>query len=262
MAAKQLTSPRAAVRGVPVFMYHDLCVASSAQERYTASLTAFREHLSWLRDTGFTVAPLTGLDASVSRSVVLTFDDGLASGYELALPVLLNHQMSATFFVSTALIGSAGYLTWSQLREMSAAGMTIGSHGHQHIDHTGLSPAIAERELRTSCVELEDQLGVAATTFSAPYGFLNHALTSAARRAGFLHVCSSQPWVATSPTSVIPRLAIYNDTSLSEFASLAACSFLPLFKRRARTALLHLPKQLLLRTSPRKLGVNVHQEAK
>jgi hypothetical protein len=109
---------------------------------------------------------------------------------------------------------------------------------------------------------LEDRLGMAATTFSAPYGFLNRALTSAAREAGFSHICSSLPWLATPQADVFSRLAIYGDTTLAEFSSLALRNAWPLLARRTRNALLHLPKQLLRRTAPGKLGVNVGEVEK
>jgi len=263
MAAHQLTSSRFAIRGVPVFMYHDLCAASASDERYTTPLPVFKEHLSFLREQEFDVQDLPALNVnSNNRSVVLTFDDGLASHYQLAFPALLEHELTATFFVTTALVESSGYLTWNQLREMSAAGMTIGSHGREHIDYTGLPPASAERELQSSRLALEDHLGKPASTFSAPYGFLNHALTGAARDAGFRWICSSHPWLATADASVISRLAVYHDTDLTHFSALANRNALPLLARRARNALLHLPKQLLLRTSPRRLGVHVGQEVK
>jgi peptidoglycan/xylan/chitin deacetylase (PgdA/CDA1 family) len=263
MAAQQLIASRFAVSGVPVFMYHDLCVSPTTEERYTTPLRIFREHLAFLREQQFAVRPICEFAAGLSeRKVVLTFDDGLASHYDLALPALLEEQLSATFFVTTGLIDSPGYLTWKQLREMSAAGMTIGSHGHRHIDHTGLALHVAQSDLLRSRTELEDHLGTRATTFSAPYGFLNNALTLAARKAGFLHICSSQPWLATPEEELISRLAVYCDTSLAEFRALATRCAWPLIARRTRNAVLHLPKQILLRTSPRKLGVNVGEETK
>ncbi len=261
MAAQQLTAPRFAVRGVPVFMYHDLCASPSTNERYTTPLPIFREHLAFLCEQEFAVQRLSEFAAGLSeRNVVLTFDDGLASHYDLALPALLEQQMSATFFVTTALIDTPGYLTWKQLREMSASGMTIGSHGHRHIDYTGLPLDVAKSELLHSRTELEDHLGTRATAFSAPYGFLSDALTLATRQAGFLHICSSQPWLATPEADVISRLAVYCDTSLAAFSALATRCAWPLIARRTRNAVLYLPKQILLRTSPRKLGVNVDED--
>lgn len=262
MAASKLILSHFALAGVPVFMYHDLCASPTADERYTTPLPKFRSHLRFLQEQQFAVRQLPEFATEpAARSVVLTFDDGLANHYQLALPALIEQGMCATFFVTTALVGAAGYLTWLQLREMSAAGMIIGSHGHRHIDYTGLPIFAAQSELQRSRDELEEHLGKQATTFSAPYGFLSPAITEAAHNAGFRHIFSSLPWLATREAGVISRLAVYHDMKLAEFAALATRSAWPLIMRRTRNALLHLPKQLLLRKSPGKLGVNVGQEA-
>jgi peptidoglycan/xylan/chitin deacetylase (PgdA/CDA1 family) len=226
-------------------------------------LALFLEHLVFLREQQFTAAELASLRAvSHDRSTVLTFDDGLARQYELAFPALQEQRMPATFFVTTSLVETPGYMTWSQLREMSAAGMTIGSHGDRHIDYTGLTPQEAEAELLRSRLALEDALGKEADTFSAPYGFIHSALRNAARRAGFRHICSSRPWLAAPADRDIPRLAVYKTTGLDEFSALALRRALPILTRRTRDALLHLPKQFLLHTSPQRLGVNVSGGAK
>ncbi len=261
MAARELISSRFAVPGVPVFMYHDVCAGPDSEDRYTLPLARFCEHLSFLRGHGFAVKNLPALTKDCGRqNVVLTFDDGLSSHYERAFPALLERGMLGTFFVSTALIDSPGYLTWSQMREMSEAGMTFGSHGREHIDYSGMEATRAQSELYRSRAELEGALGKSISVFSAPYGFLNRAMIECAREAGFHWICTSHPWVASANSTVVPRLVIYNDTDLSRFSALANRSALPLLARRARNALLHLPKQILRRTLPERLLVRAPQE--
>ncbi len=261
MAAHELSFPRFAMPGVPVFMYHDVCASPTAGDRYTLPVAMFGEHLSFLREQGFAVEDLPAQAGNSSaRRVVLTFDDGLSSHYERVFPALLERGLTATFFVTTALLDSFGYLSWSQLREMSEAGMTIGSHGREHIDYSRLQAAAARRELDGSRVALEDRLGRQVSAFSAPYGFLSRSLIESARQAGFHWICSSIPWLAAADTTVVPRLAVYHVTDLPRFAALARGSALPLLVRRTRNAVLYIPKQLLQRTAPEILGVRVRQE--
>ena len=263
MAADKLSHALVALRGIPVFMYHNLCAGAASGDRYTVPLALFQRHLAFLRQQHFTVTDLASLaGARHTRSVVLTFDDGLARQYELAFAALQSHGMTATFFVSTSLVGLPGYMSWSQLREMQAAGMTIGSHGDRHIHYTGLTLPQAEAELRRSRIVMEDALGQPAVAFSAPYGFIHHALVSAARRAGFQQICTSLPWLADATGESIPRLAVYNRTELAKFSALALRSAGPILARRTRNALLHLPKQFLLHVWPQRLGVSVGGGAK
>lgn len=62
--------------------------------------------LSWLRDA-FNVMPLDRAVAALAegrlpaRAAAITFDDGYADNYTVALPLLQKHQMNATFFVAT-----------------------------------------------------------------------------------------------------------------------------------------------------------------
>ena len=49
-----------------------------------------------------------------------------------AFPALIELGLRATFFVVPTLVGTPGYVTWAQLREMAAAGMEIGSHSLTH----------------------------------------------------------------------------------------------------------------------------------
>jgi peptidoglycan/xylan/chitin deacetylase (PgdA/CDA1 family) len=254
------------VPGTPVFLYHDVSPCPASEDRYAVNEANFREHLSFLRAQGFAVADLPALmETATGRRAIITFDDGLGSHYGCVFPALLDHGFTATFFVSTALIDSPGYVSWSQLREMSSAGMTIGSHGREHVDYSALGSTLATRELAQSRMALEDALGKPAATFSAPYGFLNRSLIESARQAGFSWICSSHPWLASAASAPlgrpISRLAIYKNTDLRAFSELANGSALPLLARRARNAVLYLPKQFLLRTSPQRLGVRVHQEA-
>jgi peptidoglycan/xylan/chitin deacetylase (PgdA/CDA1 family) len=222
-----------------------------------------REQLSFLRNQKFCVENLpTPAGEASGRSAVLTFDDGVSSHYESVFPTLLEYGLTGTFFVTTALTGSTGYLNWNQLREMSAAGMTIGSHGRDHIDYSRLQPAIALRRLQDSRLELEDELGVPVSSFAAPYGALGSSLIKAVRRAGFQRIYSSTPWLASGDSAVISRLAIYRDTDIQRFSTLATRSVFPLLARRTRSVFLYLPKQLVLRACPERLRGPGHQEAR
>ncbi|HEX8925215.1 MAG TPA: polysaccharide deacetylase family protein [Terriglobales bacterium] len=262
MAARQLAARRFAITGTPVLMYHDVS-ASSPRDRWAVTLSNFSEQLAALREAGFSSTDFDCMaEGSSDRCVVLTFDDGIASHYDHVFPALVEGDYRATFFVSTALVGNPGYLTCSQIREMSDAGMQFGSHGHFHTDYSCLEPSIALHQLRGSRCSLEDVISKPITSFSAPYGFLSNALLECARSAGFEHVYSSRPWLATTRNAVIPRIAIYSDTSIPELLAIVEGELAPILSRLARHALLYAPKQLLLRAWPHGLGVNVQETAR
>ncbi len=130
------------------------------------------------------------------RSVVLTFDDGYASHFELVAPLLVRYRFSGTFFISADLVGRPGYMSWDQLRKLAFLGMEIGSHGLSHTPLTQLSPSELARELVTSKRRLEDELGLPVRALAAPGGCWNQAVAEAVTQAGY-----EAAWVSTIGTN-------------------------------------------------------------
>lgn len=65
--------------------------------------------------------------------VVITFDDGWADNFTYAYPILKNHGLRGTIFISTNLISDkkGDYITWDQINLMKPV-FQIESHGHSH----------------------------------------------------------------------------------------------------------------------------------
>jgi peptidoglycan/xylan/chitin deacetylase (PgdA/CDA1 family) len=122
---------------------------------------------------------------SRDHHVVLTFDDGLASDYQTALPLLKEHGLQGVFFVSAANVGVRGYTNPAQLREMAAAGMEIASHGWRHEYLTAMSRAEARREIVESKDRLEQVLGREVVSFAPVGGHFRPWMIAAAADAGY-----------------------------------------------------------------------------
>ena len=111
----------------------------------TVSSRAFR---AWQR----------GGNALPERAVVLTFDHGYASHFDLATSLLLRHHFSGTFFMTVERVGQAGYMTWEQLRKLVFLGMEIGSRGLSAEPLTRLSRPQLDETLAESKRLLEQRL--------------------------------------------------------------------------------------------------------
>ncbi len=59
------------------------------------------------------------------RSVVVTFDDGYVDNFEVALPLLRQHQVPATLFVTTCNIGTDREFWWDRLETLLLATGTL-----------------------------------------------------------------------------------------------------------------------------------------
>lgn len=138
----------------------------------------------------------------------LTFDDGNVSDYEIALPVLLQHQRQAIFFVCAGRIDAPGYLSASQVRELSAAGMTIGSHGWDHIDWRTAQDADLQHELVGSRQLLSDLVGHRIDAASVPFGAVDRRVVKAAAAAGYRRLFTSSGGLTAAQTGLIPRNSV------------------------------------------------------
>ena len=126
-----------------VLMYHHVVPDGTNCNDWTITESRLREDLRWLKDNGYTCILPRELAAGTSlpeQAVMITFDDGYASNYRLAYPILQETGFKAVISLITKHVeeGAADYLTWDMCREMHASGLVeIGSHTHDLHSNTG-----------------------------------------------------------------------------------------------------------------------------
>ena len=114
---------------------------------------------------------LSLLDAVQDRDDVrITFDDGNLSDLEIGLPALRARGLSATFFVVAGRLGTPGFLDADGVRELQAAGMTIGCHGMRHRPWRRLAGHDLHEELVEAKRKLEDVVERPVTEAACPFG--------------------------------------------------------------------------------------------
>lgn len=185
--------------------FHDVVAnrSGAGEAFYRITAAELESLLSALRRRGFQSASSKtfcawqrGAVTLPERTVVLTFDDGLASHFEVVVPLLLRYRFGGTFFVTTERLDQPGYLSCEQLRKLVFLGMEVGSHGHTHRPLTTLSPDELERELMQSKELIEREIGMPVRALAAPGGFWSPVVAEAVRRAGF-----DAAWVSTIGTN-------------------------------------------------------------
>jgi peptidoglycan/xylan/chitin deacetylase (PgdA/CDA1 family) len=252
--------PWFSLAGIPVLNYHGLTPYDTPlrakDARFWVSENSFLEHLR--RFVGCGCQALLAEDllrassdqANGAPAAALTFDDGRACDYEIAYPMLVAAGLPATFFVNTATIDTPGHVTWSQLREMRRAGMSVQSHSHEHTDLARLTAKQLDDQLRRSKAEIEDHLGGEVTLLAPPYGSRGANTLTAARRAGYRALCSSGGGLARSSCAVLDRVCIYSDTTSAQVSAILRKSPAFFGKKACRSALLGLPKQIAFSLFP------------
>ena len=174
--------------------------------------------MKYLRSAGYSTIDLDVAVQSLAsgeipaKSVVITFDDGYRDFYTHACPILREHGFSATLFLATAWIGDQrvqlngnGYLTWAEIRELHANGISIGSHTVTHPELKTLPPAGIEHEIRESKQTLEDAIGVSVSSFSYPYAFPETDLRFVGRLETMLDSAGYENGVSTMIGRAGPR---------------------------------------------------------
>jgi len=238
----------------PVLMYHgisgDSVSATNGNGKYIIAEEKFIAHLDEIHRQRLQVVPLktawsNGTSINHGPVVVLTFDDGLASHYEIVFPSLLREGMEADFFINPATIGKAGHLSWKQIAVMQRYGMSFYSHGQEHIDLTRLPLETLRHHLRFSKQSLEDHLGRSVEFLAAPYGLLNNKVIEVAEEEGYYAVCNSVSRPAMPGARSINRIAVYRHTPIRTFRQILKQHPFPYFLRQARSALLYFPKRIL-----------------
>lgn len=200
-----------------VLMYHRF--GEDSVPATNIRMEQFRAHLAHLADGGYTVLPLPEIVAALrdgrplpDKAVAITVDDAFASVHDRAWPLLRAAGYPMTLFVSTEMVGAPGYMTWDDLAEMAAAGVTLGAHGHAHPHMPALSPEAQRADMETSMALFEQHLGQRPTLFAYPYGEADAAAMALVRETGFDAAFGQHSGVATPGEMLyLPRFAL-NET--------------------------------------------------
>jgi len=193
--------------------------------------STFRRHCEWLArhravvDLEEAVGKTDGRGRLPSGLCALTFDDGLGSVFEHALPALVEYGLTATVFLVAGTLGpqaqqvdwiddhpqgSQPTLTLDQIEEMASHGVRFGSHSYSHRDLTSLSEDECFKDLHDSKELLEDVLGRKVPLLAYPRGLHSEGVRRAARRAGFTHAFGTARRRPSPSRWGIPRMGIYS----------------------------------------------------
>jgi len=129
------------------------------------------------------------------KAVMITFDDGYRSNYELAYPLLQQYQTKAVISIMVFMqdAGVNSFLSWDMCREMSDSNLIeIGSHAYRlhnlderngnftpgGINGIQRNPAESDEEFRLRVLDdlqkshdlIEENLGRDVTFFAYPFG--------------------------------------------------------------------------------------------
>lgn len=236
--AVQPAMPRAS-SGVHVLAYH--LVGAGVDSPVDLPVARFEAQMEELADGWEVVAlgealarPGDGRTAEGKPRlrVALTFDDAFLNFVTHALPILVRLGLPSTLYVPTGFVAGeipgplAGAerlrpIPWSGLRELGDAGVTLGSHGHSHLELPRVDRRRALADLRLSRELLLEHTGLDPEHFAYPRANgwrrddrpVRDLFSSAAVAGGRLNAPGFDPWRLSRipvrrdmPTALAPLL--------------------------------------------------------
>jgi peptidoglycan/xylan/chitin deacetylase (PgdA/CDA1 family) len=224
---------------VSVLGYHEFS-DTAPETAMRISTTKFRKQMEVIRQLGITVISLDdfiawkrGEKEIPEKSILITIDDGWKSTYTDAFPILKEYGYPFTLYLYKNYVDGGGRaLTSPMIREMVAAGATIGSHSVSHPlpgtikAQQAKGPESFDQYLRTEMGEskrfLEARFGVSVTTYAFPGGYFTGEMLELADEFGYTHLFTVQPGKVrrSMPDNTLPRYMILgNHDPIFEFAT-------------------------------------------
>ena len=214
------TQAKGTVR-VPIFMYHQIVTPPKGQSSFRSGLYVdpldFEREMAYLVKKNYKTASsaeyykiLKSGKNPKQKTVMITFDDGVSNQYTNAYPILKKYGLTGVFFIVSQRSG----ITGTQMKEMTANGMEIGSHSAQHQDLMKISdPKVLTSEIVSSKYGLQSASGKAVNAFAYPGCGWNSQTLTYVSSAGYLLGMSCGSTIDNYPGNnlVLSRVHAYGD---------------------------------------------------
>jgi peptidoglycan/xylan/chitin deacetylase (PgdA/CDA1 family) len=152
-----------------------------------------------------------------------------------ALPELVRRGLRAQFFLCAARFGMPGFLDKDDVQALRSAGMSIGSHGMDHVRWRKLDQSGLHREIVQAKQILEDALKEPVATAACPFGAYDRRALRALRAAGFTRVYTSDGGRASASDWLVARTTVTRRDSADSIDRLLSGSPMTgLLARRAK----------------------------
>jgi len=148
------------------------------------------------------------------KKVLLTIDDAFKSFYDQAWPILKKDKIPFLLFVSTREIGSSGYMTWQQIKEISKEKFVhIGNHSFSHDYLVDMTNSEINKDINLAKRDLKKNLGYNSSFFSYPFGEYSNNFKNIVKDLNFKYAFGQHSGVTdeTKDFYELPRFPI-NET--------------------------------------------------
>ena len=206
-----------------ILMYHNIAEVAEDPMQLCVTPARFAEQMSWLKARGLRGVGIGSLIDAMRTGrhrglVGITFDDGYVSVLDAAVPELLRHGFTATMFIISGRLGESNewckgpaqpLMSAEHVRELTAVGMEVGSHGATHVRLAGIGADQLEAEVSGSRTSLGELIGAQPRGFAYPYGSMDAPARRGARNAGYDYACATEAPIAELGIMALPRIGVW-----------------------------------------------------
>jgi peptidoglycan/xylan/chitin deacetylase (PgdA/CDA1 family) len=212
---------------VPILVYHVINTQpaqSTANPALYVPADEFSSQMQALKAAGWHAVTLNQLAAYWARGtslgsgkpIVITFDNGYASHYVNAFPVLKHlGWVGVENLPVTGLPPTDGGLSDTQIRALIAGGWELDSQGLTSSPLTGGDATRLTSDLSTARQTLSSRYGVPVNWFAYPSGSYDATVVAAVRAAGYVGATTLSPgWAGPQEDRFrLPRLEVPGGTT-------------------------------------------------
>jgi peptidoglycan/xylan/chitin deacetylase (PgdA/CDA1 family) len=226
--AASTSSPGTA--SVPILVYHVINTQpaqSTANPALYVPVDEFTGQMQALKAGGWHAVTLNqvaaywarGTSLGSGKPIVITFDNGYASHFVSALPVLKRFGWAGVENLPvTGLPPFDGGLTETQVKGLVAGGWELDSQGLTGTPLPGGDPTRLTSDLTSARQTLRSRFGVPVNWFSYPSGSYDESVVAAVRAAGYVGATTLSPgWANPKEDRFrLPRLVVTGGTTPAE----------------------------------------------
>ncbi|MBO6484281.1 MAG: polysaccharide deacetylase family protein [Pelagibacteraceae bacterium] len=179
-------------------------------------LDDFKSHINLIENSEFEFISHEQFEDSIkknnlSKKILLTIDDGFYSFYKNAWPILKEKKIPFIIFINTETVGSNGYMSWSQIKEISQFNFVhIGNHSHSHAYLVDKNDEEIKKDLQTSIKIFKEKLNHETNFFAYPFGEYKSSYKKIVQNLGFQYAFGQHSGVMdkTKDKFELPRFPI------------------------------------------------------
>ncbi|MCK4788985.1 MAG: polysaccharide deacetylase family protein [Desulfobacteraceae bacterium] len=227
---------------IPILLYHRFISKEAAEKGnirddemiHVCYDVTFAEQMKYLHDNGYVTLDFDDYVDIRSKKkqlpkkpVLINFDDGCLSNYEIAFPTLKKYGHKATIFIALepneysykCVEGVDEFLNSEQIREMAENNISIQSHTMTHCVLRDLDDETALYELTEPIRRIPEITQRPVRHIAIPRIGYSRKIKKLVRQAGYQTACCNNKGSTTglSAPLALPRIVIERDMSIEDF---------------------------------------------